>query len=259
MPSKSNNLSETFEKIKIESGIYYKSKNISSDHFFTTRNTDLSALPFDIVTAEKQIHSADVVYISDSNKHDKHFCDGFVISKDSYFTPQASYGVAIRTADCVPILLLDSKNSVAAAVHAGWKGTIGMPSDQKKSVVPGIAAEAIRKMIIHGAEIQNINVIIGACIHKCCFEVKEDFIFKVRASVGSRVDNFLSKQKAPDGKILYYFDLPGLNFALIQEYGVKASNIAVFPFCTCCDTKTFYSYRKEKKGIGTMYAAIKPF
>ena len=119
-----NNLSESFEKIETKGGIYYKSKNISAKHFFTTRNTDLSTLPFDIITAEKQIHSADVKYITDSNKNEKHFCDGFVISKDSFTASGNSYGVAIRTADCVPILLFDRKNSVAAAVHAGWKGTI---------------------------------------------------------------------------------------------------------------------------------------
>lgn len=254
-----NNLSESFEKIETKGGIYYKSKNISAKHFFTTRNTDLSTLPFDIITAEKQIHSADVKYITDSNKNEKHFCDGFVISKDSFTASGNSYGVAIRTADCVPILLFDRKNSVAAAVHAGWKGTIGQPLDAKRSDIPGIAAEAVRKMLIHGAEIQNINAAIGACIHKCCFEVKEDFISEVKNAVGSRANIFISEQKCLDGKTSYYFDLAGLNSALLQECGIDISDIAVSPLCTCCDTKMFYSYRHERQVVGTMYAAIEPF
>lgn len=248
-----------FREIKTEYGIFYKSNNIFSEHFFTTKSTDLSSLPFEIITAEKQIHSADIIYIDDSNKHEKHYCDGFVISKTSYVDSSSSYGVAIRTADCVPILLYDRKNSVAAAVHAGWKGTIGSPTDEKRSDIPGIAAEAIRKMLLYGAEIQNITAAIGACIHKCCFEVKEDFISKVIESVGSRAKTFLSEIKGSDGRSSYCFDLPGLNSALMQECGISISNIAVFPFCTCCNAETFYSYRREKAVIGTMYAAIKPF
>ena len=45
----------------------YRADNITANHFFTTRNSDTDILPFEIIQAEKQIHSADIIYFNDDN------------------------------------------------------------------------------------------------------------------------------------------------------------------------------------------------
>lgn len=57
----------------------------------------------------------------------------------------------------------------------GWRGTIGRPSDFSEDNIPGIAANAVRIMVNYGADKNKIQVAIGASIHSCCFEVKNDF------------------------------------------------------------------------------------
>lgn len=83
----------------------YRADNITANHFFTTRNSDTDIFSFEIIQAEKQIHSADIIYINDDNINKPHYCDGFVISESSFLNADSSYGIAVRTADCVPIIL----------------------------------------------------------------------------------------------------------------------------------------------------------
>ena len=52
----------------------YRADNITANHFFTTRNSDTDILPFEIIQAEKQIHSADIIYINDDNINIASFC-----------------------------------------------------------------------------------------------------------------------------------------------------------------------------------------
>ena len=232
----------------------YKANNIKTNHFFTTKKSDTSLLPFEIIQAEKQIHSADIVYINDYNITIPHYCDGFVISADSFSYSNDKYGIAIRTADCVPILLYDAQNKVAAAIHAGWRGTIGRTSDFSEDSIPGIAANAVRIMVNYGADKNKIQVAIGASIHSCCFEVKNDFITAVRKSVGTCMENFIVSH-SEDG-LSFYYDLPALNAWLLSEEGISPENINIASLCTACNTDKFFSFRKEKKLNGTMIAAI---
>ncbi len=231
----------------------YTADNIKANHFFTTRKSDADALPFQIIQAEKQIHSPDIVYINDNNINTPHYCDGFVISENSFLKTDIKYGIAIRTADCVPIILCDSHNKIAAAVHAGWRGTIAKQNNFPKNSVPGIAANAVRIMTNYGADKDKIQVAIGAAIHSCCFEVKDDFLTAVRASVGNHTDDFIISQSTDSS---FFYDLPSLNAWLLTEAGINPNNINIAPFCTSCDTKNFYSFRKEKVLNGTMIAAI---
>lgn len=237
-------------------GELFKAEGLSADHFFTTRNTDLSNLPFDVIRAEKQIHSAEVVYINEENYRDKHFRDGFVISAESFGKNQNHPGIGIRTADCTPILMYDPDAMVVSAVHAGWRGTVGKPEAYRNGETTGIAANAVRAMCKRGASPDKIQVAIGACIHSCCFEVREDFISAVRNAVGECADRFLIVTET-NGSKKHFFDLPALNIYLLQSCGVKSENISLSPCCTACDTKTFFSFRAEHGLSGTMLSAIR--
>ena len=88
--------------------------------------------------------------------------DGYVISQKGLFA-------AIKTADCVPVLLCDKSTKACAAVHAGWRGTVG-----------GITKNAVDMMTALGIKKEDILVAIGPCIGNCCYEVggevREEFM-----------------------------------------------------------------------------------
>jgi copper oxidase (laccase) domain-containing protein len=247
----------------------YRAEGLGTPHFFTTRNTPDSFMPEGTVTAKKQLHSTIVKYISDKNAEELHYCDGFVIDRES-FDERGRY-VAIRTADCVPILLYDPIAGVAGAVHAGWRGTVGaqglpMPEDAevtdalpisggaKRAAVPGIAAEAVRVMCEHGADVGSIRVAIGACIHSCCFEVKGDFLDSVREELGATLAELTDRYTIIKEE-KRYFDLPALNADLLGRVGIREENIMISPHCTCHEDE-FYSFRRDGMIIGLLYAGI---
>ena len=88
----------------------YRADNITANHFFTTRNSDTDILPFEIIQAEKQIHSADIIYINDDNINKPHYCDGFVISESSFLNADSSYGIAVRTVFRLFFMILTTKS-----------------------------------------------------------------------------------------------------------------------------------------------------
>jgi YfiH family protein len=83
---------------------------------------------------------------------------------DGLITDESGRAVGIRTADCVPILLLDRSKRAVGAVHAGWRGTAAQ-----------IVARAVRALQDQcGSAPTDILAAIGPCIRQCCYEVSSD-------------------------------------------------------------------------------------
>lgn len=182
-----------------------------------------------------QIHSTRVRYVTEADRG-RAFddCDGFV-------TDRSGVTLIVKTADCVPILFADTYAGVIAAVHAGWRGTVG-----------GIAQSAVAEMVRLGASLEHIRVAIGACIHDCCFEVKSDF---VEAVTDARGEAFAKAHVCRRGEARYA-DLVSMNCALLAEAGIAPSQIDVAADCTCCAPFLYHSHRATKGRRGTMAAAI---
>ncbi len=193
----------------------------------------------DNVVCTPQIHSDIVRYVTDENVgegsvRDVPFeCDGFV-------TDKSGVSLLVRVADCTPILMCGTKNDgspVIAAVHAGWKGTVA-----------DISLRAIEKMRELGAN--DIKAAIGACIHKCCFQVGDDFVEAVKNAKGSDfADSHIEKR---DGS--YYADLPKMNETILRSVGIE--KIDVIPECTRCKPYLYHSHRATGGKRGTMGAVI---
>lgn len=148
--------------------------------------------------------------------------------------------VAVLTADCVPLLLVDPNARVCAAVHAGWKGTLG-----------GIAGNAVRAMTHLGADTKRIYVAIGPHIAACCYDVRQE-----------RVEAF-TKQFGGDEKMaftqrgIWHLDIGWVNYRQLIDAGISPDYIDAPPTCTSCQNDTFFSYRKDKKETyGEMMAVI---
>lgn len=156
-------------------------------------------------------------------------------STDALMTRNTGLFLAISVADCVPILMFDKKIRSAAAVHAGWRGTV-------RSIVSKTATLMDEKC---GSSPEDIVAFIGPCAGSCCYEVGQEV-----------VDNFHGKFFAPGvtaGK--YMLDLKSANADQLVRFGIPRDNIEISEYCTICNTD-FHSYRREGESSGRMLAVI---
>ncbi len=148
--------------------------------------------------------------------------------------------VAVLAADCVPVLLVDPVGHVCAAVHAGWKGTLG-----------GIVGNAVGEMVKIGADIRRIYAFIGPHIGLCCYDVPEERarLFKDRFGRDEKMAARI------DGR--WHLDIGWANYRQLTGIGISPEHIDAPLACTSCQNDTFFSYRKDsKETYGEMMAVI---
>ena len=185
---------------------------------------------------------------------------------DALFTRDAGQLLVVQTADCVPILLADTKQQAIAAVHSGWRGT-----------VQRIVQKTLGRMQMEfGTQPFDVLAAIGPSIGRCCYEVGADVAREFHAqfanarewfdgpfdalAAGENDPNWLPwltmrpPGHAPPAPAVQ-LDLMAANRAMLVEAGVPAQNISVSGFCTACRSDLFFSYRRERK-TGRMMAAI---
>ncbi|MFH0822577.1 MAG: peptidoglycan editing factor PgeF [Pseudomonadota bacterium] len=204
-------------------------------------------------------------------------CAGSCTS-DALITPVPGIFPAVRTADCLPILMLDPIQRIAAAVHAGWKGT-----------VLRIAGKVVRTMVREfGTDPTDVLVSLGPAIGPCCFEVDdavlEPFIksypdgarFIMRPEgVAASVSEHLSAPTKPSAISGLAEPLPDphpietlrpphrsrrLHLAEANRYdliaaGIPEANIHTIDLCTACYSDLFFSYRRDKEHTGSQISA----
>jgi polyphenol oxidase len=137
--------------------------------------------------------------------------------------------VAVKTADCIPVLIVDPRNRAVAAVHAGWRGT-----------VQNIAGRAIAELHSKfSSRAEDLHVAIGPGIGKCCYEVGPD--------VGQQ---FGEHDAHP-----VCLDLADINGRQVTEMGVPSAQIYSAQLCTKCHSE-FHSYRRDKENAGRMLSAV---
>lgn len=159
---------------------------------------------------------------------DDEYCDALVSN-----TPHVL--LAVKTADCVPILIGDSSSHAFAAVHAGWRGTSA-----------SIVKQAVSKLQTEfGARPQNMRAAVGPAANSCCYEVGAEVIgiFKERFPDSARL---LTPTREAHARI----DLHQANHAQLIDAGLVSGRIHLAPLCTMDRNELFFSYRKEKQKHG---------
>jgi hypothetical protein len=208
----------------------------------------------------KQIHS-DVVHCVHARESNAGPLQG-----DALITADAGVLLVVQTADCVPILLADTKNRAVAAIHSGWRGTVRR-----------IAEKALGRMRMEfGTRPEDVIAAIGPSIGQCCYEVGSDVAKEFHAqfpdarqwfdgpfdalAAGENDPNWLPwltmrppGHAPPEPKL--QLDLLAANRSILANAGVPAANIFSSEFCTACRTGLFFSYRRERT-TGRMMAAI---
>jgi hypothetical protein len=185
-------------------------------HGFGTRLACVPAL-FDLATL-RQIHSTTCVPAAGRR--------GVLGEGDALLENTPGSVVAIRTADCLPILLVDGRHRAVAAVHAGWRGTVA-----------GIAQRAIEAMHQQFASLPgDLHAAIGPGIGKCCYEVGPE----VAAQFGRQ------------GRA--HVDLAEANRRQLIEAGVTPERIYASNLCTMCRAREFHSFRRDKAAAGRLFS-----
>lgn len=205
----------------------------------------------------KQIHSAIVQTVSGAGREP--------IAGDGLITSVSHMLLAIKTADCVPVLLADVKRRAVGAIHAGWRGTVAR-------VVEKAIGEMRRQ---YGSAPHDLSAAVGPCIRRCCYQVGSE----VRAAFESqfsyagelfeevfdsnaihvRYPLLFLNQRAPGHGELgpeMHLDLVEANKRQLLAAGLREEHISVIEGCTACDTARFFSHRAEFGKTGRMMAVI---
>lgn len=145
---------------------------------------------------------------------------------DALVTNVSNTFLGIRTADCLPIFLVDPKRKVIAAVHSGRQGT-----------ALHIIAKVLKIMDQEFASsARDLWVALGPGIGRCCYEIDEKVFVSEWGPFATHKGN---------GK--WNVDLAGVNINLMERHGISEEHIFWINLCTHCHPDLFFSYRKEGK------------
>ena len=150
------------------------------------------------------------------------------INSDALITNSRGKCLAVLTADCAPILVYDKNLKMVSVIHAGWKGALN-----------GIIKKVLIFFKKKGSNPRNIIAVIGPCISKYNYEVKEDFIKKFLQKDRGNIKYFSHK------KIKTYFSLNNYVKDEIRKLGIK--NIEIVNKDTYKSKNNFFSARKSSK------------
>jgi YfiH family protein len=186
-------------------------------HGFGTRESEY---PAGIATL-RQIHSGIVIEVS------QHGADRFA-EGDALIAREQGDLIGVRTADCVPILIADSRTHAVAAVHAGWRG----------SAVRIVENTVARMRQRYHSRPEDLHAAIGPAIGGCCYEVGPD----------------VARQFGTDTDVPVKIDLAAINARQLSEAGVR--DVWKSGRCTFCEAEHWFSYRREKEAAGRMVSFI---
>ena len=212
--------------------------------------------PWPLITL-RQVHS-DIIRRVDSPAESHLVGDGLITATPGLL-------LAIQTADCLPIILVDPKRRAVGVFHAGWRGTV------KRIVEKGVG-EMRRRF---GSRPRDLKAAIGPGIQGCCYavgaEVREKFasqfayaeklFHEVEESdpVREKYPMLFLTARAPGHSALpkkIFLDLVEANRRQLLAAGVPAQSIEANPLCTNCRTDLLFSYRAEKGKTGRMLGVV---
>lgn len=156
---------------------------------------------------------------------------------DASITEEAGELLAIETADCLPVMIVDASNRRVAAAHAGWRGTVAK-----------VARHAVEALVGLGSNPRDLRVALGPSIGPCCYEVGAD----VEQAFGPAGSRFLERR--PSGRS--HLDVAGANLAQLEGAGVLPSHIDTSNLCTRCREDLFFSYRRDGAQAGRMISVV---
>ena len=160
---------------------------------------------------------------------------------DALITSEKGICICIQTADCVPVILYDPQKHVAAAIHAGWRGTVGK-----------IVQHAVNKLVAEfGTLPKNIIAAIGPSICSEIYEIGGEVADEVSRSLP-----FAEKVLKMGSKEKFHFNLWEANRMLLINSGLHAGNIEILAKCSFLEKSLYFSARRDGSETGRMVSGI---
>ena len=196
----------------------------------------------DDLVMPRQTHSCRVAVIDEAFRSlDIDRQEAALEGVDALVTTLDGVVIGVNTADCVPIVLVDSQAGVIAVAHAGWRGTVGR-----------IAVSVVDEMCRQGAQADRIQVAMGPSICQGCFEVGDEV---VEAFKKAHFDMDAIVKRHPDTHKAH-IDLRTANRAVLIAAGVPKDHIVLSRHCSRCEHDRFFSARRLGINSGRTFTGI---
>ena len=221
----------------------------AAPHFFTTRQLGLSSDGLKTLSAAigakhgvvmaHQVHGCEVIVVrGDVPRPAERLSADVIVSDDP------DVAVAVRAADCLPVLVADSQTGSVAAIHAGWRG---LAAGAIRSALEAMARE-------FGATAAHLRVAIGPHIGVCCYEVGPELVDAFLAAGHPRV---LVEQWFETRAGRLYLNLASVARSQLEGAGIPAAQIHVAALCTAMHLEVLTSYRAERETAGRIAGVIR--
>ena len=205
----------------------------------------------------RQVHS-DIIRCVESVPDEQLVGDGLITATPGLL-------LAIQTADCLPVIVVDAKRHAVGVFHAGWRGTV------KRIVEKGVG-EIVR---CFGSRPRDMKAAIGPGIQGCCYEVGEEVRTKFESQFAYAASLFREVKESDPVRDKYpllfltarapghselpkkiFLDLVSANRQQLIAAGVPKKNIETLPLCTNCHPEVLFSYRAERGKTGRMMGTV---
>lgn len=187
------------------------------------------------ICVPRQVHGRAVVVLDGRETGDR----VATLPADAVVSAGRGAACAVRTADCVPILLADGETRRVAAVHAGWRG-----------VVQNVIAATLEVFRTRGSRPEHLIAAIGPHISEAAFEVGDDVAAELAGA--SRAAGVVSARAG----LRPHVALAPIVRSQLLELGVPATSIEALPGCTFSEPQAFFSYRRDGQKSGRQLSAI---
>lgn len=211
-------------------------------HIATNRQTLATLLGIDTedIVLPHQTHGTEVLLISEA-WHARPQADRQreLEGIDAVMTAQLGLCIGVSTADCIPILLHDPAHGAVAAIHAGWRGTVGR--------IAGKTVEAMRQAFATRPEA--LRAVIGPGISREAFEVGDE-VYEQFVQAGFDMAHIAERRDR------WHLDLPRCNQLQLIEAGVPTNQICPSGICTYRQADDYFSARRLGIASGRIYNGI---
>jgi YfiH family protein len=168
---------------------------------------------------------------------------GYVADGDALISDVPGLLLEVRTADCLPVLLVDPVRRVVAAAHAGWRGTVA-----------GIAARTAAQMVAEfGCRWGDLQAALGPSIGPCCFEVGPEVAAQFDDSC---VVQAAAEESTNSTQQRVKVDLHRANMTQLLDAGLSPGAIFQVAPCTMCHPGQFHSFRRDREQSGRLVSGI---
>lgn len=213
------------------------------------RNRELLCKELDIdarhLIIPQQTHGKNVLDINESfltSTHEKQ--QEALLDIDAVITQCSQICIGVSTADCVPVLLYDTRQKAIAAIHCGWRG-----------VIHEIICSTITKMQdVYQTEAKDIVAVIAPSISQDAFEVGDD-VYHIFSEKGWDMSEIARRYPTPKGT-KWHIDLWAACCIQLEQMGVALRNIQVAGICTYQSPERFFSARRDGINSGRIFNGI---